>query len=59
MDVTWGPNWDEGLAGGQESAPQDPHLQGMQEQVRMTYEQAFMFFLPRICEHCLNPSCVA
>jgi nitrate reductase / nitrite oxidoreductase, beta subunit len=31
----------------------------MQEQVRMTYEQAFMFFLPRICEHCLNPSCVA
>jgi nitrate reductase beta subunit len=31
----------------------------MQEEVRMTYEQAFMFFLPRICEHCLNPSCVA
>ena len=31
----------------------------MQEQVRLTYEQAFMFFLPRICEHCLNPSCVA
>ena len=59
MDVTWGPNWDEGLAGGPESAPKDPHLQGMQEQVRMTYEQAFMFFLPRICEHCLNPSCVA
>ncbi len=23
------------------------------------YEQAFMFYLPRICEHCLNPSCVA
>ena len=59
MDVTWGPNWDEGLAGGPESAPKDPHLQGMQEQVRLTYEQAFMFFLPRICEHCLNPSCVA
>ena len=27
--------------------------------MRLTYEQAFMFFLPRICEHCLNPSCVA
>ena len=25
----------------------------------MEYEQAFMFYLPRICEHCLNPSCVA
>ena len=30
-----------------------------QEQVKATYEQAFMFYLPRICEHCLNPSCVA
>ena len=59
MDVKWGPNWDEGLAGGQESAPKDPHLRAMQEEVRLTYEQAFMFFLPRICEHCLNPSCVA
>jgi nitrate reductase beta subunit len=58
-DVTWGPNWDEGLAGGPETAMQDPLLAEMQEQVRMTYEQAFMFFLPRICEHCLNPSCVA
>ena len=38
---------------------EDPLLADMQEQVRMTYEQAFMFFLPRICEHCLNPSCVA
>ena len=59
MDVQWGPNWDEGLAGSQESAPKDPHLRAMQEEVRLTYEQAFMFFLPRICEHCLNPSCVA
>ena len=59
MEVEWGPNWDEGLAGGLESAPKDPHLQGIEEEVRMTYEQAFMFFLPRICEHCLNPSCVA
>ncbi len=23
------------------------------------YERSFMFYLPRICEHCLNPSCVA
>jgi nitrate reductase beta subunit len=59
MDIQWGPNWDEGLAGGQVSAPKDPHLVAMEEEVRLTYEQAFMFFLPRICEHCLNPSCVA
>ncbi|MEU6197759.1 4Fe-4S dicluster domain-containing protein [Streptomyces sp. NPDC047061] len=28
------------------------------EQVRFAFEQTFMFYLPRICEHCLNPSCV-
>ena len=32
---------------------------GLQEKLRAEYEQAFMFYLPRICEHCLNPSCVA
>ncbi|MGC9539339.1 nitrate reductase subunit beta [Streptomyces sp. UG1] len=29
------------------------------EKVRFEFEQSFMFYLPRICEHCLNPSCVA
>ncbi|MBT2416654.1 4Fe-4S dicluster domain-containing protein [Streptomyces sp. ISL-22] len=29
------------------------------DKVRNEFEQAFMFYLPRICEHCLNPSCVA
>ncbi|MGW8378279.1 nitrate reductase subunit beta [Streptomyces sp. ODS28] len=56
--VTWGPNWDDDL-GGTEHLPRDPMLQKMSEQVRLEYEQAFMFYLPRICEHCLNPSCVA
>ena len=27
--------------------------------MRQEYEKAFLFFLPRICEHCLNPSCAA
>ena len=34
-------------------------MRGIEEQVKASYEQAFMFYLPRICEHCLNPSCVA
>ncbi|MET9828116.1 4Fe-4S dicluster domain-containing protein [Streptomyces sp. NPDC006385] len=29
------------------------------DKVRFEYERTFMFSLPRICEHCLNPSCVA
>ncbi|MFE9611231.1 nitrate reductase subunit beta [Streptomyces sp. NPDC006012] len=57
--VTWGPNWDDDLGGGPEHVAQDPVLRRMTEQVRLEYEQAFMFYLPRICEHCLNPTCVS
>ena len=55
----WGPNWDDDLAGGREIAPHDPNLRGLQEHVAFEYEHTFMMYLPRICEHCLNPSCAA
>ncbi|WAL94127.1 nitrate reductase subunit beta [Streptomyces sp. Je 1-369] len=57
--VTWGPNWDDDLGGGPEHLAGDPVLKKMNDKVCLEYEQAFMFYLPRICEHCLNPSCVA
>ena len=59
MKVNWGSNFDDDLAGAPEHAVHDPNLGGIEEQVRMEFEQVFMFYLPRICEHCLNPSCVA
>lgn len=59
MDMQWGANWDDDLAGATEHATADPNLENMDSHVLMEYEQAFMFYLPRICEHCLNPSCVA
>src|SRR5262249_27131980 len=59
IEVRTGPNWDDNLAGAPEHATADPLLRGIEEQVRMELEQTFMFYLPRICEHCLNPSCVA
>ena len=59
IEVRRGPNWDDNLAGAPEHAHADPLLRGIEEQVTFAYEQAFMFYLPRICEHCLNPSCVA
>lgn len=55
----WGPNWDDDLAGGSEIVPLDPNVQKLQEHISMEYEKTFMMYLPRICEHCLNPSCVA
>jgi nitrate reductase beta subunit len=59
MALKWGPNWDDDLAGAPENAAGDPLLRNMEQQIVFEYEQAFMFYLPRICEHCLNPSCVA
>jgi nitrate reductase beta subunit len=59
MDMKWGSNWDDDLAGASEHAVRDPNLTNMEHHVQMEFEQAFMFYLPRICEHCLNPSCVA
>ena len=58
MQIKWGPNWDDDLAGAPENAPRDPLLKGIEDQVKLAYEQAFMFYLPRICEHCLNLSLI-
>lgn len=57
--ITWSANWDDNLAGAPELAPADPVLRKLSDQVKLEFEQSFMFYLPRICEHCLNPSCVA
>ncbi|MGE5690379.1 MAG: nitrate reductase subunit beta [Pseudomonadota bacterium] len=60
LALEWGPNWEDDLAGAPGLAGGDPNLRGAAEEaVRLEYEQAFMFYLPRICEHCLNPACVA
>lgn len=59
MKVSWGPNWDDNLAGSPEILAEDPILKKVSEEVKLSLEQTFMFYLPRICEHCLNPSCVA
>ncbi len=57
--VTWSSNWDDDLAGSVEHGHNDPILEKIGNKIKFEYEQAFMFYLPRICEHCLNPSCVA
>ena len=59
MKVSWSANWDDDLGGSPEIVPGDPVLKKVGEQVRLELEQTFMFYLPRICEHCLNPSCVS
>jgi nitrate reductase beta subunit len=55
----WGPNWDDDLAGGPDIASRDPNVANLGVHVAFEYEQTFMMYLPRICNHCLNPACVA
>jgi nitrate reductase beta subunit len=59
MKISWSANWDDDLGGSIETMQDDPILQKMSEKVEAEFSKAFMFYLPRICEHCLNPSCVA
>ncbi len=63
MKISWSANWDDNLGGGPELTVSDPILAAMaakaNEKVKLEFEKTFMFYLPRICEHCLNPSCVA
>ncbi|MEV6306609.1 nitrate reductase subunit beta [Actinoplanes sp. NPDC051861] len=57
MSVQWGANWEDSLGG--QTAQEDPNLAGLADRVRFEFEKTFMFHLPRICEHCLNPACVS
>ncbi|WP_043660053.1 nitrate reductase subunit beta [Thermocrispum municipale] len=57
--ITWSANWDDDLGGSAEHGEQDPIVQKIGDKVRFEFERTFMFYLPRICEHCLNPSCAA
>ena len=61
--VTWSANWDDNLGGSIEHGHRDPIVEKVrresEEKIRFELEQTFMFYLPRICEHCLNPSCMA
>jgi len=59
MKITWSANWDDDLGGSPDHGDKDVLLKGIADKVKFEFEQTFMFYLPRICEHCLNPSCAA
>jgi nitrate reductase / nitrite oxidoreductase, beta subunit len=57
-----GPNWDDDLSGSPIYAENDLNLDKLTEEERaqlFEIERLTMFYLPRICNHCANPSCVA
>jgi nitrate reductase beta subunit len=62
IDIESGPNWDDDLGGSPVYAENDPNLQQLSETQRhqlFAVENLVFFYFPRICNHCLNPSCVA
>ncbi len=52
-------NWEEILSGEFEKRSKDKNFDNIQKQIYGEYENTFMMYMPRLCEHCLNPSCVA
>lgn len=62
MEIQSGPNWDDDLGGSEIYARNDLNLDGLSEDVRAQLnemERIVFNYLPRICNHCLNPACVA
>lgn len=58
IDIQWGPNWEDDLAGLNETGSLDPNWNGVDKEIYLRYKDVFMFYLPRICNHCLNAPCI-
>ncbi len=61
MEIESGPNWDDDLGGSPVYAANDPNLGAVTEEEKAQLseiERVVFFYLPRICNHCLNPACV-
>lgn len=57
--IVGGPNWEEILGGEFEHRSKDKNFDDIQKDIYGQFENTFMMYLPRLCEHCLNPACVA
>jgi len=62
IDIKMGPNWDDDWSGTPDYARNDPNLKNLspaEQEAMFQLERMAFFYLPRICNHCLNPACVA
>lgn len=57
--IDGGPNWEDDLGGESGERFKDVNVEGIDPDRLAAFENTFLFYLPRICEHCLNPTCVA
>ncbi len=62
IDIKMGPNWDDDLGGSPDYARNDVNMKQLsssEKNAMFQIERMAFFYLPRICNHCLNPACVA
>lgn len=61
VDVASGPNWDDDLGGSPDYARHDVNFKDLtqaEQESLFQLERMTFHYLPRICNHCLNPACV-
>lgn len=59
FEPRWGSNWEDDLGGVSELGERDQNFAGLDGRAFLDFERVFMLHLPRLCEHCLHPACVA
>ena len=57
--IRWSANWEDDLGGAFDDRSADANMEGVERELLGQFENTFMMYLPRLCEHCLNPTCVA
>ena len=57
----WGVNWEDNAAGANVTGHWDVNFDDIskaEKEALLQYQDSFMIYLPRICNHCANPACV-
>ena len=57
--VEWSGNWEDDLGGEFSKRSADYNFEGVEKEIYGQFENTFLMYLPRLCEHCLNPACLA
>ncbi len=57
--IEWSGNWEDDLSGEFAKRSADVNFEGVEKEIYGQFENTFMMYLPRLCEHCLNPACLA
>ncbi|MEE8443290.1 MAG: nitrate reductase subunit beta, partial [Dehalococcoidia bacterium] len=62
IPITWGVNWEDNAGGAHVTGKYDVNFKDIskaEHDAYLKFRDVFYFYLPRICNHCVNPACVA